>query len=230
MTAQTGKHGDSNLSANWPHVRLETPHWERGVAVAGVDEAGRGPLAGPVVAAAVIFPPETTLDGVRDSKKLTSARREALFQAIGDTALSVGVGRVDHDVIDQINILQATYQAMRLAVEKLSPEPGHVLVDGRPIPELPVPQTAIVGGDRCCFSIAAASIVAKVTRDRLMMEYDKAYPVYGFARHKGYGTRSHIQMIRRYGFCPIHRKTFRISGWNRGEEDGRRSSEEGPSG
>lgn len=213
-----------------PHTGLETPLWRRGFLVAGVDEAGRGPLAGPVVAAAVIFPPCTRLEGVRDSKSLTAGRRDRLFDRIHETALAVSTGMAGHDEIDRINILQATHRAMARAVEGLSPNPDHVLIDGRPVPDFPFVQTAVCGGDRLSLSIAAASIVAKVTRDRFMMECDRLYPLYGFARHKGYGTRDHMEMIRRYGFCEIHRKTFHVRGWEKEGEDGRRTSEKGTAG
>lgn len=178
--------------------------------LAGVDEAGRGPLAGPVVAAAVIFPPDVFIPGINDSKKLSPATRERLYRPIIESAISIGIAWCDHQTIDQINILQATFSAMRQAITQLNPRPDHLLVDGRPIPELNVPQTAIVGGDSHCFSIAAASIIAKVTRDRLMLEYDRLFPQYGFAQHKGYPTRKHIQAIIQYGYCPIHRTTFHI--------------------
>ncbi len=178
--------------------------------IAGVDEAGRGPLAGPVVAAAVIFPPSVWIYGVDDSKKVKPARREELLPVIERTAISIGVGIVDHDVIDRINIFQATLLAMQLAVQDLDPPPQRLLVDGPWGPETSIPVTPIVGGDCKCFSIAAASIIAKVTRDRLMTELDRQYPEYGFARHKGYGTRAHLEAIRKFGPCPIHRVSFRM--------------------
>ncbi|HHS13187.1 MAG TPA: ribonuclease HII [bacterium] len=227
MNAGNGECTNSrNLDKDLPHTGFETPLWQRGFLVAGVDEAGRGPLAGPVVAAAVIFPSHTKLEGVRDSKALTPSRRETLFERIHQTALAVSIGIADHDEIDRINILRATHRAMTRAVEGLSLKPDHVLIDGKSVPDFHFVQTAVCGGDRLCFSIAAASIVAKVTRDRLMLECDRLYPTYGFGRHKGYGTRDHVEMIRIHGFCPIHRKTFHVRGWRKEEKDGRRTSEE----
>ncbi|MDZ7265481.1 MAG: ribonuclease HII [candidate division KSB1 bacterium] len=194
-----------------PTLHYEQNLWAAGVQqIAGVDEAGRGPLAGPVVAAAVIFAPGVYIVGVNDSKKLSPDQREVFFQRITARALAIGVGIVGEKMIDRINILQATYRAMRQAIAQLNPQPEHVLVDGRPIPDLNLPQMAIVGGDGKCFSIAAASIIAKVTRDRLMLEYDRLFPQYGFAQHKGYPTKKHIQAIIKYGYCPIHRTTFNI--------------------
>jgi len=188
--------------------------WDRGVEfVAGVDEAGRGPLAGPVVAAAVIFPQNIFIAGINDSKKLSSIRREELFHVIQKKALSFAVGIVDEKEIDRINILRATFKAMRMAIGGLSVHPDHLLIDGRPLPEKIYPQTAIIKGDQKSFSIAAASILAKVVRDQIMIKYDKDYPQYGFARHKGYGTKQHVKAIREYGPCEIHRKSFKIKGW-----------------
>jgi ribonuclease HII len=180
------------------------------VFIAGVDEAGRGPLAGPVVAAAVIFPPEMWIYGVDDSKKLSAAKREQLFPLIERSAVSVGIGIVDREVIDEINIFQASMLAMTLAIGKLDPAPHHLFVDGPWSPGKTIPCTPLVGGDGKCFSIAAASIIAKVTRDRLMIEFDQKYPHYGFARHKGYGTREHLDAIRKFGPCAIHRRSFRM--------------------
>lgn len=177
--------------------------------MAGVDEAGRGPLAGPVVAGAVIARPGDTIPGVRDSKLLTPRQRERLYQIITSRALSWGVGIVGPREIEKYNILQATLRAMKAAVISLDPAPDFLLIDGiNPIP-IDLPQRAIKRGDASCFSIAAASIVAKVTRDRLMMEYHRFYPVYNFARHKGYPTRAHREAIATYGCCEIHRRTFR---------------------
>ncbi len=192
-------------------LNFEKRLWEHGCQfLVGVDEAGRGPLAGPVVAAAVVFPPDVFIPGVNDSKKLSPARREQLYESIVQQALSFGIAWCDHHTIDRINILQATFCAMRQAIAKLNIFPDHVLVDGRPIPDLDIPQTAITGGDAKCFSIAAASIIAKVTRDRIMLEYDRQFPQYGFAQHKGYPTKKHIQAIIEHGYCPIHRVTFSI--------------------
>lgn len=195
-------------------LRFERQLWDKGIRfVAGVDEAGRGPLAGPVVAAAVVFPPDIFIAGIDDSKKLAPNRREELFQKIHDEALVVAKGIVSEKEIDRVNILQATFKAMRMAIGRLSIRPDHLLIDGRPLPEKFYPQTPIAGGDRKSFSIAAASIVAKVTRDRMMVVYDEMYPQYGFAKHKGYGTKHHVEAIRKHGYCEIHRKTFRIKGW-----------------
>ena len=177
--------------------------------IAGVDEAGRGPLAGPVVAAAVILPIESGLEAVNDSKKLSAAERESLYGLILQRALSIGIGISDHLVIDRINILQATLSAMRVAVANLSIKPDYLLIDGNNGINLAIPQRTIKKGDGASISIAAASIVAKVTRDRLMMEFDCRYPQYGFAGHKGYGCASHLAAIAAHGPCDIHRKTFR---------------------
>ncbi|UFS72722.1 ribonuclease HII [Geomonas sp. RF6] len=176
--------------------------------VAGVDEAGRGPLAGPVVAAAVILPEGLILEGADDSKKLTAAKRDELFDVIMKEALSVGVGIGDHILIDDINILQATLNAMCQAVAALTPAPDFILIDGISKIPLPTPQRTIKKGDSLSLSISAASIIAKVTRDRLMLEYDALYPGYGFADHKGYAAASHLDAIAKLGPCPIHRKSF----------------------
>ena len=175
---------------------------------AGIDEAGRGPLAGPVVAAAVIMPEECELLYVNDSKKLSAAKREELFDQIMDTAVSVGVGIASPGRIDEINILQATYEAMREAVSQLEPAPRLLVNDAVVIPGLSVAQKAVIKGDAKCYSVAAASIIAKVTRDRIMEQYDRLYPEYGFAGHKGYGSAAHIAALKRYGPCPIHRRSF----------------------
>lgn len=185
--------------------------------VAGVDEAGRGPLAGPVVAAAVVFPPGLVVPGVRDSKTLTPARRQLLYDLIRRKALAVGVGVVPSQIIDEQNILQASLMAMRRAVDSLPVVPNYCLVDGNRLPELPCPAEAVVDGDATCFVIAAASIVAKVYRDRLMAELDRQYPGYGLAAHKGYPTRAHLEAIRRLGPSPVHRQTFKgVRDWEAG--------------
>jgi ribonuclease HII len=179
--------------------------------IAGVDEAGRGPLAGPVVAAAVIMPPERFIAGVDDSKRLSAASREEVCRLILDEAVAVGIGIVEHDVIDQINILNAAILAMNRAVTALGVRPGHLLVDGnryRSMDATPLPFPTVIGGDARCYSIAAASIVAKVRRDAIMREMDLRFPGYGFARHKGYPTNSHRSAIGRLGLSPIHRRTF----------------------
>jgi len=183
--------------------------WEGGLTrVAGVDEAGRGPLAGAVFGAAVVLPAGCRLPGVRDSKQLTGAEREALEPEIRKAAVAVGLASVDVDLIDRINILQASLKAMRMAVADLGVEPEHVLVDGRFTAGSPYPETAIVGGDGRSLSVAAASVIAKVSRDRYMIEMDRRYPGYGFAQHKGYGTPQHLAALRKLGPCPIHRRSF----------------------
>ncbi len=193
-------------------LAIEREYRTSGITVlAGVDEAGRGPLAGPVVAAAVTFDANVWIDGVDDSKKLTASKREELFEKIQTHATSIGVGIVSHEVIDEINILQATMRAMTEAIHRLRPSPQHLLIDGPRFVEMGIPFTAIIDGDARSFSIAAASIIAKVTRDRMMVEYDLQFPGYGFAQHKGYGTKQHIEAIRRYGRCPIHRQSFSIT-------------------
>ncbi len=177
--------------------------------IAGVDEAGRGPLAGPVVAAAVILPPGFVGRGVTDSKKLSPARRLLALDLIYQEAVSVGVGLIDAPEIDRRNILQASLTAMAMAVSNLKPQPDYLLVDGTFTIPFHLPQQAIAKGDRLSISIAAASIVAKVTRDRLMLAYHQEYPQYGFARHKGYPTAAHREALACYGACPIHRCSFR---------------------
>ena len=176
--------------------------------IAGVDEVGRGPLFGPVAAAAVILEPGSEILYLNDSKKLSEARREALYDEIMEKAAAVGVGMVSAARIDEINILQATYEAMREAVSQLSPRPDYLLVDAVTIPGISVPQLGIIKGDAKSLSIAAASIIAKVTRDRLMYEYDALYPGYGLAKNKGYGTAEHIEALRRLGPTPLHRRSF----------------------
>lgn len=176
--------------------------------VCGIDEAGRGPLAGPVVAAAVILPEDKEILYLNDSKKLSAARREELYDVILREAISVGVGISSPKRIDEINILQATYEAMREAVSKLNPRPSVLLNDAVTIPGIELPQVPIIKGDAKSASIAAASIIAKVTRDRIMTEYDSRFPQYGFAGHKGYGSAAHIEALKTYGPCEIHRKSF----------------------
>ena len=176
--------------------------------ICGIDEVGRGPLAGPVVAGAVILPKDHTILYLNDSKKLSEKKREELYEIILSRALAVGVGYASPARIDEINILNATYEAMRQAVGKLSLRPSLLLNDAVKIPELDIPQVPIIKGDAKSQSIAAASIVAKVTRDRLMREYDRLMPEYGFASHKGYGSREHIEALKKYGPSPIHRASF----------------------
>ena len=180
--------------------------------IAGIDEVGRGPLAGPVVACAVILPADHPILYLNDSKRLTAKKREELYDVINREAVSVGLGMESHAVIDEINILQATYSAMRKAIAALDPQPDFLLNDAVTIPLVSIPQCPIIHGDASSVSIAAASIVAKVTRDRLMEDYDHLYPEYGFARNKGYGTAEHIEAIKKSGPCPIHRRSF-ISKW-----------------
>ncbi len=177
--------------------------------VCGLDEAGRGPLAGPVVAGAVILPFPCSLVGVRDSKALSPCQRDNLFPQITREALAVGIGIVDADVIDRINILQATYVAMRMALAQLHLSPDYLLIDALTLPLTPVPQRGIIRGDQRSVSIAAASIIAKVTRDRLMCDDHHRFPQYRFDIHKGYPTTAHLNSIKKYGPCPLHRKTFR---------------------
>lgn len=176
--------------------------------ICGIDEVGRGPFAGPVMACAVILPKDARIMYINDSKKLSEKRREALYDRIMEEAIAVGIGAVPPERIDEINILQATYQAMRQAVEALSVRPTLLLVDAVHIPDIEIPQVSIVKGDAKSQSIAAASIVAKVTRDRLMVTYDEMMPEYGFASNKGYGTAAHIEALKKYGPTPIHRRSF----------------------
>ena len=193
------------------NLDFEKELWGKGIRhIAGVDEAGRGPLAGPVVAAAVIMPGDIAIDGIDDSKKLTARRRVELYEVVTQRALSFGVSIVSHTMIDELNIFQATMAAMAEAVSKLSPAPQHLLVDGMHYRKGNIPFTAIIDGDAKCHSIAAASIIAKVTRDMLMVQLDEQYPGYGFAKHKGYGTKEHFAAIRKYGPCEIHRRSFRM--------------------
>ncbi len=180
---------------------------DRGI-LCGIDEVGRGPLSGPVVAAAVILPTDHRILYLNDSKKLSEKKREQLYDVIMDEAAAVGIGMVPPARIDEINILQATYEAMREAIGRLNIKPDLLLNDAVTIPEVPIPQVAIIGGDRKSVSIAAASIVAKVTRDRMMVEYEDMFPGYKFAKNKGYGTAEHIAALKELGPCPIHRKSF----------------------
>lgn len=178
--------------------------------IAGIDEAGRGALAGPVIAAAVILPIQCDIKGLKDSKQLSPNQRAHLFDEIRDVAVSVGVGAADHQVIDRLNILQATLLAMQAAVEKLTPQPDYLLVDGLNLPATGIMGEAIPKGDSRSYSIAAASIIAKTTRDRLMVEADRNYPNYGFPKHKGYPTSQHRQAIAEFGASEIHRRTFKL--------------------
>lgn len=179
-----------------------------GILICGVDEAGRGPLAGPVCAAAVILPEGYEIPGLNDSKQLTDKKRRELFPIIKEQAIAYGISMVDEKIIDEINILNATFQAMHEAIAQLEPKPDLALIDGNRVTDFGVEAMAVVKGDARDASIAAASILAKVTRDMYMEEMDQGYPQYGFAVHKGYGTRRHYDAIREYGMCPIHRRTF----------------------
>ena len=178
--------------------------------IAGIDEAGRGALAGPVIAAAVILPINCTLDGLNDSKLLSPKQRDRLFDEIHRVAVSIGVGSMDNQVVDRLNILNATLLAMQEAVKKLTLQPDYVLVDGVHLPQVDIPSKAIPKGDSRSYSIAAASIIAKVTRDKLMIELDRTYPNYGFLKHKGYPTSQHRQAIAQFGASDIHRHTFKL--------------------
>ena len=189
--------------------RYEREAFAEGFAVVcGVDEAGRGPLAGPVCAAAVILPRETVIEGLNDSKKLTDQKRRALYDVITERAVAYGIAFASEQEIDEINILQATFLAMERAMQKLTVRPQLALIDGNRAKDFGLPVRTIVSGDALSASIAAASILAKVTRDRLMEELDGQYPQYGFAVHKSYGTKRHYEALRAFGPCPIHRRTF----------------------
>ncbi len=188
-------------------TEYEREYWIRGASVGGMDEAGRGPLAGPVVAACVVLPPEPLVEYVNDSKKISEKRRETLFDAI-ISAADYGVGIVGADIIDEINILQATRLAFKAAYNNMDKRPSMLLVDALKALDVPARQLAIIKGDQKSYLIAAASIIAKVTRDRMLAELDATYPLYGFARHKGYGTAQHIAALHAYGPCPEHRRTF----------------------
>ncbi len=177
--------------------------------ICGIDEAGRGPLAGPVVVASVIMPAESNIEGVNDSKKISEKKREKLYEQILDEAISYGVGIVGQDEIDEINILNATKKGLTMSLQELTVKPDLIIVDAlNHIDTMGIPYESIIKGDAKCYSISAASIIAKVTRDRIMREWDKVYPEYGFERHKGYGTSAHIEAIKEYGLCPIHRRSF----------------------
>ncbi len=193
-----------------PDLTFETACHSRGLLwIAGIDEAGRGPLAGPVAAAAVILPRDYSCSGLDDSKKITAARREVLFEKITtDTRITWAVATADHQEIDRINILRASHLAMRRAVEALSQQPDFCLIDGLPVRDFPIAHEGIVKGDGLSLSIAAASIIAKVTRDRLMLEIDREFPQFGFAKHQGYGTKGHLEALRTHGPCRHHRRSF----------------------
>lgn len=198
------------LAAQQDFIPLEQEARAAGYAwIAGLDEAGRGPLAGPVVAAAVVLPPDSTIPGLRDSKRLTARQRDVVYSRVQQQALAYGIGLVSHAQIDQHNILWATQEAMLRAVRQLQRVPDMLLIDGITALPTATAQRLIIRGDACCTSIAAASVLAKVTRDRLMFAYAQTYPVYGFDKHKGYPTPEHYARLRTYGPCAIHRVSFR---------------------
>ena len=189
---------------------IEENLYEQGCnSICGIDEAGRGPLAGPVVVAAVIMPRDSMIEGVNDSKKVSEKKREALYEQILQEAISYGIGIIDQKEIDNINILNATKKGLTTAVQALTVRPDRIIVDAlEHIDTCHIPYTSIIKGDAKCYSIAAASIIAKVTRGRIMRQWDEIYPQYGFAKHKGYGTKAHIEAIKEYGLTPIHRLSF----------------------
>jgi ribonuclease HII len=193
-----------------PNLALERVHHQQGrFRVAGVDEAGRGPLAGPVAAAAVVLPRKFRCPGLDDSKKVSAPQRERLYEILTNTPeIGWAVATADHLEIDELNILRATHLAMRRALDALSPAPDHCLIDGLPVKNFPWPHDGVVGGDGLSLSIAAASIIAKVTRDRIMKELDAEYPQFGFAQHQGYGTKFHLEALRIHGPCRHHRRSF----------------------
>lgn len=190
--------------------KIDKEFFEKGVKyIAGIDEAGRGPLAGPVVVACVILPENSMIEGVNDSKKVSESKREKLYDLITQEAISYGIGIIYQEEIDEINILQATKKAVTEAIKQMKTKPNIIMVDAlNGIDTMGIPYKSIIKGDAKCYSIAAASIIAKVTRDRIMREWDKVYPEYGFASHKGYGTAKHIAAIKEFGPCPIHRRSF----------------------
>lgn len=190
--------------------QYEKELWKNGInLIAGMDEVGRGPLIGPVVTACVILPKDFVLEGLTDSKKLSEKKREEFYDYIMEHAISVGIGMMDEKVIDEVNIYEATKLAMHQAVEKSKVKPEHVLIDAMKLDKLEMPSTSIIKGDAKSISIAAASVIAKVTRDRMMIELDKKYPMYGFKSHKGYPTKKHIEAIKEYGLIDGYRKTFK---------------------
>ena len=190
--------------------KIENQYFEKGIQyLCGIDEAGRGPLAGPVVVAAVIMPKDSKLEGVNDSKKVSEKKREMLYEQIKEEAISYSVAIVDEKEIDQVNILNATKEGLTTAIRGLKVKPERIIVDALTgIDTCGIPYDSVIKGDAKCYSIAAASILAKVTRDRIMRKMDEVYPEYGFEKHKGYGTAAHIAAIKEYGLCPIHRKSF----------------------
>lgn len=190
-------------------LEIEDSLYQKGYKIiCGVDEAGRGPLCGPVVAAAVILKPDDMIEGVNDSKKLSEKKREKLYEDIMSNALAVGIGIKDVDIIEKVNILNATKLAMKEAIDNLKIRPEYVLIDGNQMIDIDIKGETVISGDAKSESIATASIIAKVTRDRMLIEWDKKYPEYGFAKHKGYGTKAHIEAIQKYGLTPLHRPSF----------------------
>lgn len=203
------KYDEKEIQRLHKMTEFEREYYSQGYKlIAGIDEVGRGPLAGPVVTAAVILGEGVVIPGVNDSKKLSEAKREYLYEEIKAKALAVSVGMADVELIDEINILNATYVAMKRAIEGLSIKPDFILLDAVTLKDVDIPQKGIIKGDSLSISIAAASIIAKVERDRLISSYDSIYPQYGFSKHKGYGTKEHMDSIRKYGLLPIHRRTF----------------------
>ena len=197
------------LNKTVPNERLETELREAGyTAICGVDEAGRGPLSGPVVAAACILPAGSVIEGLNDSKKLTPKQRDRLFDTVREVAVAYSVGQASPEEIDELNILNATMLAMRRAIEGLPKKADFALIDGNCARGIELPHKTVISGDALSVSIAAASILAKVTRDRICLENDREYPEYGFAKHKGYGTKDHMDALRRLGPCPLHRRSF----------------------
>ena len=192
-----------------PDLSVENSIWEKGKVPAGVDEAGRGPLAGPVVAACVVLPKNCEIAGLNDSKKLSHLQRKRILPDISNNALSLAVGIVEPEEIDKINILRAALLAMEISVRNLCERPDYLLIDGNQRTSLPMPQETVVKGDSKCGSIAAASVLAKVIRDYIMEKYHAMYPEYNFLKHKGYPTKEHLEAIREHGPCPIHRRSFR---------------------
>ena len=190
--------------------KIELEYHKNGIKyIAGIDEAGRGPLAGPVVIGCVIMPEDSMIEGINDSKKVSEKKREKLYDQIIEEAISYGVGIIGQDEIDEINILNATKKGLTMSLQELTVKPDLIIVDAlNHIDTLGIPYESIIKGDAKCYSIAAASIIAKVTRDRIMREWDKVYPQYGFEKHKGYGTAAHIAAIKECGLCPIHRRSF----------------------
>jgi ribonuclease HII len=202
-----------SLSLERKLLKYERKLWSFGIEnIAGIDEAGRGPLAGPVVAASVILPKDYFNAEINDSKVLTVKKRDELYEVIIKEARSYGVGIVDNNVIDEINILNATFKAMKISIQNLSIKPDYLLIDGNRFCEIDIPCKLIVKGDSTSLSIAAASIIAKVTRDRIMIKLTEEYPEYNLSKHKGYGTKEHVELIKKYGRSLIHRKSFKLKG------------------